>query len=265
MGLLLVTIDSDGPRREALVQQLRAAGHAVVVYDGIDEVDPLLRPDATVIGPGVPESSLLGKLGPGVRVLVLGPAVGEAIAGLARTTERDLLWLDGAAVDLRQQRAVRDEGVERLTDMEASLLAWLAAHPGEVVTRESLLVNVWGYRAETATRTVDNTVRRLRRKVERDPARPTHITTVHGEGYRFVAPVAATDAPPELPPGLLGRDAEVAELVEQATAHRLVTVLGPAGIGKTTLMSGLLARRPAAVFVDLTPARIVADVEGRTA
>ena len=51
--------------------------------------------------------------------------------------------------------------------------------------REDLLREVWGYRSSAITRTVDNTVLRLRAKIEADPARPRHVATVHGTGYRF--------------------------------------------------------------------------------
>ena len=55
-----------------------------------------------------------------------------------------------------------------------------------MVTREELLRAVWGYSAAPLTRTVDNFVAKLRKKVERDPRNPRHILTVHGSGYRLV-------------------------------------------------------------------------------
>jgi two-component system alkaline phosphatase synthesis response regulator PhoP len=72
-----------------------------------------------------------------------------------------------------------------LTRKEFDLLAYLLAHPGEVVTRERLLDEVWGYERFPTTRTVDTHVLRLRRKLEADPDRPVWILTVHGQGYRF--------------------------------------------------------------------------------
>jgi DNA-binding response OmpR family regulator len=73
-----------------------------------------------------------------------------------------------------------------LTALEFDLLAFLAQHPREVFTREQLLDCVWGFQvADSSTVTVH--VRRLRQKLESDPARPTHLKTVWGVGYRFEA------------------------------------------------------------------------------
>ena len=101
------------------------------------------------------------------------------------TSASAVLELDGARVDLARQVVTRDGGEQTLTTKEAALLAWLAARPGKPVEREELLREVWGYRGGVQTRSVDNTVQRLRAKVERDPARPRHILTVTGVGYRF--------------------------------------------------------------------------------
>ena len=71
-----------------------------------------------------------------------------------------------------------------LTAREFDLLAFLARHPRRTFTREELLERVWGYTSgDTATVTVH--VRRLREKVERDPASPELIVTVWGVGYRW--------------------------------------------------------------------------------
>ena len=65
------------------------------------------------------------------------------------------------------------------------MLAWLIAHKGKDVSREDLLQNVWGYSPTMATRTVDNQILKLRKKIEDQPSDPRHILTVHGTGYRF--------------------------------------------------------------------------------
>jgi len=75
-----------------------------------------------------------------------------------------------------------------LTRKEFDVLVHLLAHRGEVVTRERLLDEVWGYERFPTTRTVDTHILRLRRKFEADPDRPAFILTVHGQGYRFAAP-----------------------------------------------------------------------------
>ena len=74
-----------------------------------------------------------------------------------------------------------------LTVMEASILRFLVDHEGASVSRKSMLQEVWGLREDTDTRAIDNFIVRLRRYVEDDPARPRHLVTVRGIGYRFVA------------------------------------------------------------------------------
>ena len=73
----------------------------------------------------------------------------------------------------------------RLTRKEFDLLAFLVAHRGEVITRERLLDEVWGYERFPTTRTVDTHILRLRKKFEADPDRPVWILTLHGHGYKF--------------------------------------------------------------------------------
>lgn len=84
-------------------------------------------------------------------------------------------------------RSVRRGGKPlKLTDKEFQVLVYLIHRRGEVVTRDELLDRVWGYDSHPVTRTVDTHVFALRRKLESDPARPLHILSVHGEGYKFV-------------------------------------------------------------------------------
>jgi DNA-binding response OmpR family regulator len=73
-----------------------------------------------------------------------------------------------------------------MTRKEYATLRLLVARAGEVVTREELLNEVWGYEAYPVSRTVDNHIAGLRSKLEKDPSRPVHIRTVHGVGYKFV-------------------------------------------------------------------------------
>jgi DNA-binding response OmpR family regulator len=72
-----------------------------------------------------------------------------------------------------------------MTRKEFDLLVYLVEHRGEIVTRERLLDQVWGYERFPTTRTVDTHILRLRRKFEVDPDCPAFILTVHGQGYRF--------------------------------------------------------------------------------
>jgi DNA-binding response OmpR family regulator len=74
-----------------------------------------------------------------------------------------------------------------LTAHEVKLLRYLINHAEQVVTREELLNDVWGYSSYPTTRTVDNQVMKLRQKLEADPARPVLFRTIHGIGYKFVS------------------------------------------------------------------------------
>jgi DNA-binding response OmpR family regulator len=75
----------------------------------------------------------------------------------------------------------------QLTLMEAELLRYLIKHEGQAVSRQKLLEDVWGLREDTDTRAIDNFIVRLRRYIEDDPSIPSHLLTVRGVGYRFVA------------------------------------------------------------------------------
>jgi DNA-binding response OmpR family regulator len=86
---------------------------------------------------------------------------------------------------LRGRQAFRGGREVRLTRKEFDLLRYLVEHRGEVITRDRLLDEVWGYEQYPTTRTVDTHVLRLRQKFEQDPERPVYILTAHGQGYRF--------------------------------------------------------------------------------
>ena len=83
------------------------------------------------------------------------------------------------------RRVLVHDGECALTAREYELLLFLARHPGQAFSRHALMDRVWGYSFYTDTSTVTVHIRRLRGKVERDPARPRHIETVWGIGYRF--------------------------------------------------------------------------------
>jgi DNA-binding response OmpR family regulator len=76
--------------------------------------------------------------------------------------------------------------VIQLTQMEAGLLRHLVRNIGKVVSRKSILEEVWGLHEDTDTRAIDNFVVRLRKYIEDDPGNPQHLLTVRGVGYKFV-------------------------------------------------------------------------------
>jgi DNA-binding response OmpR family regulator len=86
----------------------------------------------------------------------------------------------------QEAREVRKGGEPvRLTLKEFELLLTLMSHPRRVFSRDELMDRVWGYRAALETGTLSVHMRRLRKKIEDDPADPRHLQTVWGLGYRF--------------------------------------------------------------------------------
>ena len=98
----------------------------------------------------------------------------------------DRVLVGAVTIDFKQHIVIRDSLEIPLTKLEIDLLRLLVAHPREVITRERLLNEVWGFQSYPTTRTIDTFVLRLRQKIERDPGRPQHLMTVHGSGYKFV-------------------------------------------------------------------------------
>ncbi|MBV8734113.1 MAG: response regulator transcription factor, partial [Solirubrobacterales bacterium] len=99
---------------------------------------------------------------------------------------QEALRFDGLEIDPTARRVVLDgEGIE-LTPREFELLLFLARHPGEAFTREQLMTRVWQFSFYIDTSTVTVHIRRLRAKLEPNPALPRFIETVWGVGYRFV-------------------------------------------------------------------------------
>ena len=93
----------------------------------------------------------------------------------------------GRTIDFGNLELRTDGTTTHLTLMEAELLRHLVRNRGRVVSRKSILEEVWGLREDTDTRAIDNFIVRLRRYLEDDPARPEHLQTVRGVGYRFTA------------------------------------------------------------------------------
>jgi DNA-binding response OmpR family regulator len=97
-----------------------------------------------------------------------------------------VLRFGAVEVDFRRQEVLRGGKRIDLTAKEFEVLRMMARHRGEIVTRDRLLEEVWGYETYPTTRTVDNHILRLRQKLEDDPSDPRYILSVYGEGYKFV-------------------------------------------------------------------------------
>jgi len=98
------------------------------------------------------------------------------------------LTLGDAAVDFVRRTARRGTVDLDLSQKEMAMLRLMAARPGEAISREQFLDEVWEYNAWPTTRTVDNFIAALRAKLEPDPDQPRFIETVRGTGYRLVIP-----------------------------------------------------------------------------
>jgi DNA-binding response OmpR family regulator len=98
----------------------------------------------------------------------------------------DELRFEDVVVDFRRYEVRKGDKTLEMTRKEFGVLRLLAARVSEVVTRDELLDEVWGYENYPTTRTVDNHIATLRAKLEDDPSEPRHLLTVHGVGYKLV-------------------------------------------------------------------------------
>jgi two-component system alkaline phosphatase synthesis response regulator PhoP len=88
-------------------------------------------------------------------------------------------------VDFKRHEVYKSGQLQELTNREFRLLEYFIQHPGELLTRDRLLDEIWGYEVYPTTRTVDNHILRLRKHIEPDPENPRYIKTVRGAGYLF--------------------------------------------------------------------------------
>ncbi len=105
--------------------------------------------------------------------------------------EYEVFSFEGRTIDFGKLELQVKGNITQLTLMEAELLRHLVRNSGKVVSRKSILEEVWGLHEDTDTRAIDNFIVRLRRYIEDDPGKPKHLLTVRGVGYRFVPKAAA--------------------------------------------------------------------------
>jgi two-component system response regulator ResD len=220
----VLVVDDEPMLREVVVRYLEREGyHALVAGDG-DEAESVLRnasPDLVILDLMLPgtdglelcrrirarsslpvimltargeETDRIVGLELGADDYVTKPFSPRELVARVRTVLRRTAQLSepreliqhGDLVLDSASREVRKRGRPvKLTAKEFDLLWFLATHPRRVFSREHLMASVWGYHAAFDTGTVTVHIRRLRAKIEDDAARPRHIETVWGVGYRF--------------------------------------------------------------------------------
>jgi DNA-binding response OmpR family regulator len=89
-------------------------------------------------------------------------------------------------IDFKKQEALKNKKLLKLSSREFDILKYFVQREGEVVTREMLLDDVWGYEHFPTTRTIDNFILSLRKNIEDNHSSPKHLLTVHTSGYKFV-------------------------------------------------------------------------------
>ena len=179
----LILLDIMLPKKNGydVCRQLRAAGYTTPVImltakgEEIDKVLGLeLGADDYVTKPvGVRE--LLARIHAGLRRVAYGLQKPESV-----------LEIGQARIDFGAFEAVVNGKAVHLSPKAFGVLKLLVSRLGEVVSRNDILEQVWGYDAFPTTRTVDNHIAELRAVLEADPALPSCIVTVHGVGYRFM-------------------------------------------------------------------------------
>lgn len=174
-----------------------------------------------------------------------------------------LITLGAVRVDLDGRSVSHANGTHRLTPREAQALAYLLGRRGQTISRRELEREVWGLRAGVRSETVPVTLRRLRAKLEPDPATPVHLLTVPKVGWRIPAPPDTWTTLPRFGSPTLPRPEQeqaVHALFEQG--WKVVCVVGQAGLGKTRLCVSVAQNWPqGAVFVAAESCRSAEELE----
>ncbi|HEQ72207.1 MAG TPA: response regulator transcription factor [Spirochaetia bacterium] len=112
-------------------------------------------------------------------------AVGRRAGNEIQTPRKEHYTFGGVTINAKSLKGRRGDVEFSLSARELKLLEYFFAHRDEVLSREKILDTVWGMTFAGTTRTLDQHIAKLRRKIEDDPSTPRHILTVHTVGYRF--------------------------------------------------------------------------------
>jgi DNA-binding response OmpR family regulator len=221
----ILVIEDDEPLRKILQRLLSSEGYEVdVVPDGVSAVEMLRHktPSAVILDllrPGSSGCDLYKTIAnsiPGLPLLILSASVDvadkvlllemgaddyvtipfsprELIARLRalmrrawRVSPENVYAFDDVMVDFLKAEITRGGDKITVTAKEFKTLEFLIKNAERSISRDELLIEVWGYKDYPLTRTVDTHMLRLRQKLESDPSNPSHFLTVHGLGYKFV-------------------------------------------------------------------------------
>jgi DNA-binding response OmpR family regulator len=221
----ILVIEDDKPLRKILRRLLSSEGYEVdVVPDGVSAVEMLRHktPSAVILDllrPGSSGCDLYKTIAnsiPGLPLLILSASVDvadkvlllemgaddyvtipfsprELIARLRalmrrawRVSPENVYAFDDVMVDFLKAEITRGGDKITVTAKEFKTLEFLIKNAERAISRDELLIEVWGYKDYPLTRTVDTHMLRLRQKLESDPSHPSHFLTVHGLGYKFV-------------------------------------------------------------------------------
>ncbi|MEQ1565953.1 MAG: winged helix-turn-helix domain-containing protein [Myxococcota bacterium] len=232
--------------RDELLREVWGASSSVVSR-ACDTTISRLR-EKIELDPKAPDH-LLTVHGIGYRFLPV-PAPSQPVAPSAPSTE-NLLHLGDRQVDLRRMRVTTGGTTVPLTPRETALIERLYRAEGAVVERAVLTREICNQRVGRA---LDTLLWRVRSKIEADPSQPRFLVRGQG-GYRLELP--PTSRPPSTP--MFGRDRELARIVGALECPSVVAIVGPAGMGKTTLAREVAART-GAVWVDGGAATSLADL-----
>lgn len=225
-NLPILLVDSDDRFRRTIVDYFRHHGFLIIEVASIDEADTIIRErsiDMVILDWNLPGSdgvsfcSRLRSQFPQIPIVIMTDrsdldaqleaymyevddywpkpypmslAVAKTRSILRRiktlSTSDDPFVLGDVTIDLRKRVIIRNGEATLLGDKEYGILRALALEDGAPVRRETLLARVWGFDSLPVSRTIDNYIVALRRKIEEDPSQPQFLLTVGGIGYRLL-------------------------------------------------------------------------------